>query len=143
MKAAFLIRGAAIAAGLATATAVISAHADEKKNEAKFCTALTALDSDIGQLKSIGPDSTVGEVRAVQGRVDTNAKEVRKAAGKMKTPTAKEFNGAVDQLKADVHNIPDDATLAQVRDKIRSDADNVQTTGKQLASESHCPMASR
>jgi hypothetical protein len=90
-------------------------------------------------LSSIGPQSTVAELRAVTGRVDNDVATMQKAATKMKTPTAKEFTTAVSQLKKDVNAIPDDATLAQVRSKVDNDIQNVENLGMKVATEAGCP----
>jgi hypothetical protein len=61
------------------------------------------------------------------------------AADKMKTPAAKQFTEAMKVLKQDVNDIPDDATLEQVRSKIRTDIQNAESTGQQVATEAGCP----
>ena len=143
MKKISLVRGTAIAAALAAITVVCTASADEKKQEQKFCTALASLDANVSQLKGLTPQSSVGEDRTVHDRINADANEVRKSASKMKSPTAKDFDGAVDKLSADVKKIPDDASLEKVRDQIKADAQAVDAAGRQLAAESQCPTASR
>jgi hypothetical protein len=135
----FLTRGLALAVGLAAATAMVSARADDKKEEQQFCSALATLDMDVAQLRQMSDQSTAGQVRTAEDRVENDVKDVRHASGKMKSQTAKEFNNAVDQLRDDVRNVPDDATLAQARQKIQTDAQNVKMTGRALAAESKCP----
>ncbi len=128
-------------AGLIVLTAGALARADEKADE-KFCSSVAAFDSDLNEVKAIGPHSTVGELRAATDRLDRDVEHLQKAADKMRTPTAKQFTEAVKQLKDDVKNVPDEATLGQVRTKINADIRNADVTGRQLASESGCPQAS-
>lgn len=143
MKAFFRTR-AAIAAGLVTLAAAVSAQADQKSAaDDKFCAAIAALDSDLTELNAIGPHSTVAELRAAINRVDDDTTEMRKAAGKMKTPTAKQFTADVKQLDHDVNNIPSNATLEQVRARIHDDGQNARAAGQQLAAESGCPQPSQ
>ena len=138
----FFQRRAAIEAGLVILTVGVVAHADPKPGASEaYCAAVAALDSYLAELNAIGPHSTVAELRAATSRIERDATEMQKVAGKMKTPAAKEFNVAVKKLKQDVNNIPDDATLEQVRTKIRDDAQSTQNTGQQLASESGCPQS--
>jgi hypothetical protein len=57
----------------------------------------------------------------------------------MKTPAAKQFEGAMTRLRNDVNTIPDDATLDQVRTKISSDIQNAQSRAQEVAIEAGCP----
>lgn len=141
---AFFRTGAAIAAGLVTLAGAHTAQADQKSPaDDRFCADIAALDSDLMELNAIGPHSTVAELRAAINRVDDDNTEIRKAAGKMKTPTAKQFTGAIKQLDHDVNNIPSNATLEQVRTRIHDDGQNALAAGQQLAAESGCPQPSQ
>jgi hypothetical protein len=127
-----------IATGLVALTAGAVAHADRKADQ-KFCAAAAEYRSDIAELNSIGPHSTVAELRAATDRLDKPVNDMQKAADKMKTPTAKHFTESMKQLKVDVNSIPDDATLEQARAKIRGDIQNAQDAGRQVATEAGCP----
>jgi hypothetical protein len=129
----------AIATSLVVLTLGVTAGADQKKADAKFCAAAAQFHSDSGTLSSIGPQSTVAELHAATNRVDNDVATMQKAAKKMKTPTAKEFTSAMVQLKKDVNAIHDDATLEQVRGKLNTDIQNVQTLGHRVANEAGCP----
>jgi hypothetical protein len=133
MRAAILI-----ATGLVALTAGAVAHADPKA-DAKFCAAAAEYRSGIAELNAIGPHSTVAELRAATDRLDKPVADMQKAADKMKTPTAKRFTESMKQLKGDVDAIPDEATLEQVRDKVRGDIQNAQSAGRQVAAEAGCP----
>jgi hypothetical protein len=128
-----------IATGLVALTAGSAAKADQKADQ-KFCAAAATFDSDAAELKAIGPHSTMAELRAATDRVEKSATAMQKAAAKIKTPTAKEFDASMKQLKQDVDKVPDDATLEQVRSKIKTDVQGTQSTGQQLATESGCPQ---
>ncbi|MGA7121812.1 MAG: hypothetical protein WBY94_17020 [Polyangiaceae bacterium] len=127
-----------ITAGLVAFTIGVVAQADQKADE-KFCASAAAFDSNLAELNAIGPHSTVAELRAATKRLDDSAIDMQKAAKKMKTPAAKQFNEAMRQLKNDVDSIPDDATLNQVHSKIRADVQNAQSAGQQVAAGAGCP----
>jgi hypothetical protein len=128
----------AISAGVVALTIGVVAQADQKTDE-KFCASAAAFDSNVAELNAIGPHSTVAELRAATDRVEKSANDMQKYASKMKTPAAKDFTGAMKQLKSDVDKIPDDATLQQVHTKISADVQNAQTKGQQVATEAGCP----
>jgi hypothetical protein len=129
-----------MAAGLAVLTASFAARADQKKEDEKFCAAAAAFQSDAAELKAIGPHSTVAEAHAATGRVESDVSQMQQAAGHMKTPAAKQFVDATDTLIKYLRNIPDDATLQQARTTIQTDAQNAQTSGRQVAKEAGCPQ---
>jgi hypothetical protein len=128
-----------VGASIIALTAGVAAHADQRKEDQKFCADVAAFESDVAQLNAIGQQSTVAELRAANDRVVNDAANMQKIAHKMKTPTAKQFTEAMKQLQHDVNAIPDNATLEQVRAKINADIRNAQNTGRQLAGESGCP----
>jgi hypothetical protein len=127
-------------AGLATLTASLAAHADQKKDDEKFCAAAAAFQSDAAELKALGPHSTVAEARAASGRVENDVAQMQQAASHMKTPAAKQFVDATDTVTKYIRNIPDDATLQQVRSTIQADVQSAQTSGRQVAKEAGCPQ---
>jgi hypothetical protein len=129
-----------IATGMVALTASVAVHADQKKADEKFCAAVASYQSNVAELKAIGPHSTVAELRAAKSRIDNDVDQMQSAASKMKTPTAKLFMQTTKQLDKDVSNIPDDATLQQVHAKIEADVKSSQTAGRQLARESGCPQ---
>jgi hypothetical protein len=129
-----------IVAGMAVLTASLAAQADQKKEDEKFCAAAAAVQSDVAELKALGPHSTVAEAQAASGRVENDVAQMQQAAGHMKTPAAKQFVDATNTLTKYIRNIPDDATLQQVRPTIQADVQNAQTSGRQVAKEAGCPQ---
>jgi hypothetical protein len=128
-------------AGLAALMTTASARADVTKKNAKFCTALGDFSSDVNAVRSMGPGSTVAELRAASARVDKDAHDVVKTAGKINTPTAKRFTDSARQLRVDASQMPDSITIAQAQSRIRGDLQNVERAARQLATESGCPEA--
>ncbi len=131
-----------IATGIfaATMTSVV-AHADEKSHEEKFCGALAQFHADLTALESIGPSSTVADLRAASDRVTKDADDVKKAAHKIKSPTAKEFTDSANQLREEVRALPPNITIDQAKSRIQDDVQNVEQSARKLATESGCPEA--
>lgn len=127
-----------IAAGCVALVASAAAQAKQTPDQ-KFCAAATSFQSDTGALNAMGPHATVAEVRTLHDKISEDAAELRSAASKMNTDTAKRFTTAMNQLDKDLNNIPDDATLQQVSSKIQADAQSARDAGTQLASEAGCP----
>jgi hypothetical protein len=121
-----------------TASAVV--QADQSKVDQKFCEAVASFQSNAAQLNAMGPNSTVGEVRAARKRLDNDVDKMRTAAFFMTSSTAKQFRQAMSQLDRDVDHVRDDATLQQAYSQIQSDVRNAQSTGQQLAAEAGCPQ---
>jgi hypothetical protein len=128
-----------IATGALVLAAGTTVRADEQKYDRQFCDAAAEYRTNVAELKAIGPHSTVAELRSAVDRLNKPINEMQKSAHKMKTPAGQTFNDAVNQLKHDANNVPDDATLAQVQQRIRSDAQNAEKAGRQVASEAGCP----
>jgi hypothetical protein len=128
-----------ILAGLLAMSASVLAFADQKEEQQKYCAAIAALHSDVGAFEGLGQSSTIAEVRAAVDRIQDAAKEVTKAAGKIKSPTADLFSEAVKRLHTDMKSIPDNATVAQAHTTLQGDTRAVQDAAKKLAAESGCP----
>jgi hypothetical protein len=137
MKSTFVISAAIVAVAV---TAGVSARSDEKKNEEKYCEALTAFHSDMKSLESLGPKSTIAEVKAAAARIEDAGEKVVKTAHKVKTPTAKQFTDATKQLKKDAKSIPDTATVEQAHARLKADRQAIEDSARKIATESGCPM---
>ena len=133
------ITAIALAAGLVATTAGTTLHADQTHNE-RFCAAANAFRTDVTQLRAMGRNATVGELRATVDRIQSDADEMEHVSGQMNTPTSRQFHEALKKLRYDVNSVPSDATLEQVRGQIQGDIDNARSTGWQVASEAGCTI---
>jgi hypothetical protein len=131
---------AIIAAGLLTLTTGVAANAQQSRHQQQYCGSLASFKTNVAAFDALGPNSTVGEVRAVAGRIQQDAKNVTSAAGKMSTPAAKQFSKDADKLRADANSIPKGATVAEARAGLQNDVQNVKSSAHQLAIESGCPQ---
>jgi len=130
-----------IGTSIAVLTGAVVAGADQTKADKQFCAAAAEFRVAVADLQAIGPHSTVSELRAATERVDKPVNDMQKAAKKMSTPTAKHFTESMKQLDQDVNSIPNDATLEQVRSRIRDDIQAARSSGQQVAAEAGCPVA--
>lgn len=134
------ITAIALATGLAAMTAGTTLHADQMKNNERFCAAANAYRTDVTQLRAMGPHATVGELRTTVDRIQSDADEMEQVSGRMNTPTSRQFHEALKKLRYDVSSVPNDATLEQARGRIQSDIDNARSTGWQVATEAGCSI---
>lgn len=135
-------RAVLIATGLFAATMTSAmAHADQQKREEKFCTALAAFRADFTTLQSIGPSSTLAELRAASDSIAKDADDVQSKAQKIKSPTAKQFTDSARQLRDEIQALPPNITVEQAKSRIHDDIQNVQQSAQKLAAESGCPEA--
>jgi hypothetical protein len=130
-----------IVAGLATLISTAAVLADETKKNAKFCASIDDFHSDVDTLRSLGPASTIAELRSASERVEADAHQVVKSGGKLGTPTAKQLSDSARQLKADAWEVPDTLTIAQAQSRIQGDVQNVERAARQLATEAGCRRA--
>ena len=129
--------GALLFASVMSTTACES----KQKHEEKFCASLSALGTDLNKLMSVGPTSTVSEVRSITKNVDKHSSAVAKQSRKIGTPSGRQLAMAAERLSKETRDIPSDMTISQVKTRIADDVRTVEQSAKTLASESGCPGA--
>jgi len=130
----------ALTAGMTLMTSA-DVQESKKKHEEKFCTVLKQFHSDLSTLLAMGPQSTLQELRNASDRVVKDANQVEKQGSKIKTPTAKEFKGAAQQLRTETRSLPENITIEQAQMRIQEDVQNLRQSARVLAVESNCPIA--
>lgn len=115
--------------------------ASKKDHETKYCSALTALNDDVTKLSTIGPSSTIEELRTVVSKLERDSRTAEKQGSKIGTPAARQFTQSVNQLSADTRTLSGTMTVAQAQARIEDDVQNVTRTAGSLASESGCQQA--
>ncbi len=124
-------------------TSVGIAGAQQTKDQAKFCSSLTAFHADVATFNALGSNATVGMVKSTADRIRNDAENVKKAAGGMNTPASKQFEEAAANLKKHYDSIPPDATVQQTHDQLQGDVQNLKSAAQELATESGCPGATK
>jgi hypothetical protein len=135
----WLKTSAALLFGSAVATAAIVAQAADPKSDQKFCNDVNALNSHLAQLEKVDAHSNVKDVMTTTGHVERDAKEMQKSQQKMSTTAGSQLEGAVNELQQTVMtNVSSKETFAKASEKIRGQAHDALSAGKQVAAESHC-----
>jgi hypothetical protein len=129
----------AMICGLALATSV--GCASKKEHEAKFCSALTALNDDVTKLSAIGPSSTIDELGTAVSNLQRDSRTADRHGRRIGTPAAKQFTQSVDQLDRESRVLSGSMTVAQAQARIESDVQNMTRNAQALANESGCPDA--
>jgi hypothetical protein len=119
----------------------MTARADRKKHEEKYCSALSGVSTDLAKLEALGPRSTLSELRAEVMQIDKDAKTVDREARKIKTATSKQFVQAAEQLYKEMRSLPDSMTIEEARTRLDGDVQAVKRSARALATESGCPEA--
>jgi len=110
-----------------------------QEKQAELCTQLARFNTAVATLKSMGPSSTVGDLRAAQDQVRTTFSEVKATASAVKAAKAEELEQAYNQLDTTVRNIPETATLQQANESIATDVAAVEAAQAQMQSGLNCP----
>jgi hypothetical protein len=118
---------------------MVGACQSEQKAEQKLCTAATSFRAHLAELDRMTPQSTVAQVRAATDKIASDANDIQRAASRMRTPAAEQFNSAVIQLKRNADSIPAGMTVGEAQARLASDMRNVRTSGQALTTEAGCP----
>jgi phage terminase large subunit-like protein len=116
-------------------------HAETKKAEGKYCTALASLKGDLQKLDALNEQSKVSELKPIMDRLDKDTQQIEKEGSKISTPAGKQFMASAERLKVEGRAVSNDTTIDQVKSRIRDDASNLQQSAQQLANEASCTEA--
>ncbi|HEY1387710.1 MAG TPA: hypothetical protein VGF38_04120 [Ktedonobacterales bacterium] len=85
----------------------------------KICQGLASVEQPLNQLASVGDQTTVGEVKAIQQKLTTALGVLGKIPGLSDSSALSSLQQANDELTATIKNQPDDATMGQVGPKFQ------------------------
>ena len=88
--------------------------------------------------RNIGPQTTVGEVRQIRSNLESSFREYARAAEKVAKPEATNLQAAVSEFRKNANNVKSQSTLAQTRDQLKNDAEQVKTANTQLKEKLNC-----
>ena len=106
----------------------------------KLCERIITINQTLTQLATVGDNTTVGEVKALQQKLSTALDALDKLPG-AGGPTLSQLQDANDQLEAAIKDLPDDATVGQVGPRLqdfKGKVSNAQAAASKLASALHC-----
>lgn len=110
---------------------------DQAKTQ--LCIAIAGYDQAVAALEAIQGGSTVGQLKEAQKSVDKAAQQVNVAAEKYQQAEVREVKDSYQQLERKVKSIPDNATLAQAKQSILPDIQNLKSALQQMRSKVQCP----
>ncbi|KUM33191.1 hypothetical protein [Arthrobacter sp. EPSL27] len=128
----------AVAIALLTGCSTPAANTPQE-NESQVCAATKAYASALTSFKdSLTPTSTVDQVKEAREQVAKAHEDLMKASEAVAKDRVDAVQEAEKKFAAAVRDIPDDATLAQVRASLRDDAANVQAALSDLGTAAKC-----
>jgi len=104
----------------------------------QLCTDLARFDTAVTTLKSMSPNSTVGDFRKAQDQVSATFSNVTKSAQKVQDAKAADLNRAYDNLNKAIRGIPNTATLRQASASISGKVAAVKAAETQMRSNLSC-----
>jgi uncharacterized phage infection (PIP) family protein YhgE len=107
--------------------------------KAQLCTAIAGYDQAVAALQAIQDSSTVRQLKDAQKSVDQAAQQVNDAAEKYQKAEVREVKDSYQQLERKIKSIPDNATLAQAKQSILPDIQNLKAALQQMRSQVQCP----
>ena len=85
----------------------------------KICQGLASVEQPLNQLASVGDQTTVGEVKAIQQKLTTALGVLGKIPGLSDSSALSSLQQANDELTAAIQGQPDNATMGQVGPKFQ------------------------
>ena len=107
--------------------------------QAQLCTDLARLNTSVASLKSMGPSSTVSDLRATRDEVKTNFEQVQLTAQNIQEAKVSELETAYQSLDQAIQDIPESATLQQAMTSVSEQIVAVETARDQMNADLNCP----
>jgi hypothetical protein len=119
--------------------AVSCSNETTQEKTARLCTNLATLGSSVANLKSINPNSTMGEFRTAEREVKTAFGEVQTSARDVQEARLDDLQTANNNLDEAIQDIPSNATLQEAVISISDEVLAVEVAQDQLRSGLNCP----
>ncbi|MEV7646628.1 hypothetical protein [Arthrobacter sp. NPDC089319] len=113
--------------------------ASPEENVAKACGASDAFTAALQNFRdTLTPDATIDEIRSAREEVSNTFNDLKGATTNVAKDRTDALASAMDELKAAVDDVPDDATVRQAVTSLKNEADNVKSARDGVASELNC-----
>ncbi|MGA9521160.1 MAG: DUF2514 family protein [Myxococcaceae bacterium] len=106
----------------------------------KACDDLSAFRTSVDSLASVGPETTVGQIKQDTKQAREDLKKFEKSASKVARPETDQVRERVERLRSDAQKIPDSATAAEAQQLISNDIDQVTVASRTLERKLNCGM---
>ncbi|HKS91000.1 MAG TPA: hypothetical protein VJQ83_03655 [Tepidiformaceae bacterium] len=135
-----MLAGCSMAGTTASSSGTTTSGTTTATATSKPCQRIATLDQTLTQLSTVGDNTTVGEVKAIQQKLTTALDAVDKLPGTDGSALSN-LQSANDQLTEAIKDLPDSATVGQVGPRFQAFKGKVseaQTAVAKLASTLHC-----
>lgn len=129
-----------LAAGslLVAVTGCGNSASDTASRQAELCQDLAGLKTAVATLRSLGPNSTVKDLKQARKDVDDRYEEVKQSAQAVQEAKIDDLRRTRKELEEAVKKIPDKATLAQASASIKDEVAAVDAAIAQLNTTVKC-----
>jgi uncharacterized phage infection (PIP) family protein YhgE len=110
----------------------------DKKTE--LCTNLARLNTSIATLRSLSPNSTVGDFKNATEQVKTAYNNVKTSSAAVQEAKTAELDAAYTNLDKAISSVPANATLQQATQSVTPQVQAVQTARDQVNAGLQCPQ---
>lgn len=107
-------------------------------NKAQLCTDLARFDTALAGLKSMSPNSTVGDLRKAQDQVKTAFSAVKASSATVQDSKIADLDKAYENLNKEMTGMPDNATLSQAKAMVTPKIAAVEAAEAQMKSRVSC-----
>lgn len=116
-----------------------SAGSSPEENVSEVCSAAAGFESALTSFREVlTPEASIEDVRSRWDNVQTAYEDLAEEGADVAQDRVDELKSATGELRSAVENVPDDATLPQAVDSLRSEARGVRTAFESLESELAC-----
>ncbi|MDX2228158.1 MAG: hypothetical protein NW220_00880 [Leptolyngbyaceae cyanobacterium bins.349] len=115
-----------------------SPQASTQDKKAELCTNLARLNTSVATLKSMSPNSTVGDLRTARDQVKTAFVDVKASAETVQEAKLADLETAQNNLDRAITNIPNNATLQQASQSVAPQVAAVESAQAQMRSGLGC-----
>lgn len=122
----------------ASCTTQTTPQATTQDKKAELCTNLARLNTSIATLRSLSPNSTVGDLKKAQEQVRTDYNNVKTSAQAVQEARVADLDAAYANLDKAIAAVPSTATLQQATQSVTPQVQAVQTARDQMNSGLQC-----
>jgi multidrug resistance efflux pump len=108
------------------------------EKQAALCTDLARFRTSVASLKSLSPNSTVGDLKQAQDEVKATFNQVKTSAASVQEARVAELEQAQGELDTAIQGISDTATLQQATESVAAEVAAVEAAQVQMESSLNC-----
>lgn len=132
---------AAVGVGALIMIGVLSSQGGESQAEARqsFCSSLTTLKGSVDDLTGLTPTTaSKSDYQSAVDAIQADWDQVTSDASDLKDVTMSQLDGAWDSFESSVKDVPDDASVSDALDSVKSSAQSLASSVSSTLSEPDC-----